>query len=88
MDICGQICIHFLKLTGTSIMSLVVELVSLSRHNQNGKFYSNGITNLRNLKQKFSPREMFFQEIIYIAVFLMMLEPESIVKDKTTLMVF
>ena len=84
INIYGQICEHFLKLTGTSMMSLVVPLVFLSKYDQNDKWYSQGITNLRDLKQKSTQREKLFQEILYIAVFLMMMEPGSVFKDKLT----
>ena len=70
MNIYEQICEYFLEITGTSTWSLVVELASLSRHHQNDKLCSYGITTLRNSKQKFIQREMVFQEILYVTVYL------------------
>ena len=69
------------------MMSLVVKLVMLSRYDASDKNCSQGITELRELKQKFIQRKLMFPEILYVAVFLMMLEAESVVKDKITLMV-
>ena len=86
-DMYDQIREHYLKLTGTSMMSLVVKLVMLSRYDASDKSCSQGITKLRELKQKFIQRKLMFPEILYVAVFLMMLEAESVVKDKITLMV-
>ena len=52
MDIYEQLHDHLLKITGTSMMSLVVKLVSLSKYDSNDKYCSRKITNLRDLKQK------------------------------------
>ena len=64
-----HICEHFLKLTGTSMISFVVELVSLSKYDSNDECCSRGITNLRELKHKFIQRSMMFLEILYVVVF-------------------
>ena len=40
LDIYGQVSEHFLKMTGTSMMSLVVKLVYLSEYDQNDKWRS------------------------------------------------
>ena len=82
-----QIREHYLKLTGTSMMSLVVKLVMLSRYDTSDKNCSQGSTELRELKQKFIQRKLMFPEILYVAVFLMILEAKSVVRDKITLMV-
>ena len=71
MEMCNQICEYFLKLTGTSMISLVVKLVNLSRYDANDKNCSRGITKLREIKQKFIQRNLMFPEILYVAVFLM-----------------
>ena len=85
-DTYDQICEHYLKLTGTSMMTLVVKLVNLSRFDATDKFCAKGITSLRELRESVQ-RNLLFPEIPYIAVFLMMMEKESVVKDKITLMV-
>ena len=82
-----QICEHFLKLTGTSMMSLVVKLVLLSKFDSSDRNCSRGIIELLEIKQKFIQRKLIFPDILYVAVFLMMLEAKSVVKDKITLMV-
>ena len=45
-----QIFEHFHKLTGTSMMSLVVKLVVFSKFESNDKKFSKGITELREIK--------------------------------------
>ena len=51
-----------------------------SRFDANDKWFSRGI------KQKLIQRKLVFPAILYMAVFLMMLVAESVVKDKITLM--
>ena len=88
MDIYGQIREHFLKMTDTSMMSLIVKLVSSSKLDSNHKCCSRGINDLRNLKQKIVQRCMKLLEILHMAAFLMMMmmEPESVIEDKIMLM--
>ena len=69
------------------MMALVVKLVSLSRFDASDKCCSRGITEVSEIRQKFIQRKLVFPEILYVAVFLMMLEAESVVKDRITLMV-
>ena len=64
-----------------------MKLVMLSRYDASDKNCSQGITELRELKQKFIQRKLMFPEILYVAVFLMMLKAESVVRDKITLIV-
>ena len=64
-DMYDQIHEHYLKLTGTSTMSLVVKLVMLSRYDASDKNSSQGITELRELKQKFIQRKLMFFEILH-----------------------
>ena len=84
-EIYDQICEHYLKLTGTSMMSLVVKLVNLSRFDAHDRSCENGITSLRELREKNINRNLLFPEILYIAVFFVMIEKESVVNDKITL---
>ena len=86
-EICNQICEHYLKLTGTSMMTLVVKLISLSKFDAIDKCCSRGIMELREIKEKFIQQKLVLPEILYVAVFLMMLKVESVVKDKITLIV-
>ena len=81
-EIYNQICGHYVKLSGTSTVSLVVNLVSLSRFNLSDIYCSKRITELRGIKQKFIQGRLSFPEILYMVVFLMMLEAESGIKDK------
>ena len=67
-------------------MSLVVKMVLSSRFDANDKNCSKGISKLREIKQRFIQRKLIFPEILHVVVFLKMLEVESVVKDKITLM--
>lgn len=58
MKVYNQIGDYFLKLTGTSMMNLVVKLVSLSKFDSNDKHCAKGITELREIKQKFIQRKL------------------------------
>ena len=69
------------------MMVLVVKLVILSIFDATDKFCAKGITFLRELRGKFVQRNHLFPEILYVAVFFMMIEKESVVKDKITSMV-
>ena len=86
MEMYNQISDHFIKLTGTSMMNLVVKLVSSSRFNSSDKYCSKGIIELREIKQKYIQRKLLFPEILYVAIYLMMLKAECVVKVKITLM--
>ena len=77
MEMYNHICEYYLKFTGTSMMSLVVKLVTLSRYDASDK----------NLFEGNYEGKLMFPEILYVAVFLMMLKVESVVKDKITLIV-
>ena len=62
----------------TSIMYFVVKFVS----NASDKYCSKGITEVRELRQQSVERGIIFQEILHLAVFSMILEPGSLVKDE------
>ena len=79
-----EISEHF---TGIAMMSLVAKLISLSRFDSNDKYYSKGVTEVGDIKQKFIRRKLLFPVILYVALFLMMLETESVVKDEIMWMV-
>ena len=64
MEMYDQICEYFLKLTGTSMMSLVVKLVNLSRYDTNDKHCSRGTTELTEIKQKFIQRKLMFPKVL------------------------
>lgn len=81
-DMYNQLCDHCLELNRTSMIALVMKLVSLSKVDTNDKFCAKAVILMRELREKFVQRNLLFPEILYIAVFPMIMEKESVVRDK------
>ena len=73
-------------MTGNSMMRLIVQLIGLACHDPRDNGIAKVIVKLRE-QQEFIQRKIVFQSILYISVFLMTLEPESLLKEKLSMLV-
>ena len=74
-------------MTENSLMQLIVQLIGLARHDPKDNGSAKAIEKLHELLQEFIQREVVFQPILYISVFLMTLEPGTLLKEKLSMLV-
>ena len=78
---------HFVLITGTSITQKMLKLVSIAHHNPKDPGCVKAIEVLRECRQALSEQELFCPEIVFVAIFLSTLEPDSAIRDRLQLMV-
>ena len=79
--------LYFVQMTGYSMMQLIMQLIGLARHDPRDNGSGKAIVKLRELQHEFVQREIMFQPTLYISVFLMTLEPGSLLKEKLSMLV-
>ena len=67
--------LHFVRITGTSMMQSIILLIALAHHDLKDTGSGKVIVKVRELQQEFIRREIVFHSILHISVFLMTLEP-------------
>ena len=86
-EIYETITSHFVQMAGNSMMQLIVQLIVLTRHDPKDSGSAKAIVKFRELQQEFNQREIVFQPILYVWVFLMTFEPGTLLKERLAVLV-
>ena len=78
---------HFVQITGTSITQKMMRLVSIAHYNPKDKASVKAIEVVRNSRRALVEQEVVCPEIVFVAIFLATLEPNSAIRERLQLMV-